>query len=727
MRKAALLLWFATLSCDVAEQAYVPPPLASAAAAGAGNEACAVAFRYAPPLGQRPAQVAIVGEWDHFASPVPLTKTERGFETSLHVPASDYAYRLSVDGALVRDTGNALRAYANGIEMSLLRVAPCGVPALSLLDHNVARASSSTFTARIRISGAEASTAVLRSDGATRPLALESTSAADVFSIPASNLTDGKYTAVVSARNAAGDAAPLRLVFWAEAEPFSWNGSTMYMVMTDRFRDAVPASNAKPIPGVDPRAQFLGGDLDGVRLAIADGSFDKLAVKVLWLSPFHTNSGYDFASDDGAAQVAGYHGYWPVKPREVDPRIGGNEALTALVQEAHRHGIRVMQDFVINHVHEGHDYVREHPEWFRKGCVCGTANCGWTTKRLECLFSPFLPDVDWTNRLAAEQFASDAVWWVDTFHLDGLRMDAVKHVEDVAVFNLVDRLRGTFEKTGTRFFMTGETAMGWNGETLVSNASEYGTINRYLGTGGLDGQFDFVLHHAASYRVFAHHDRGLAHAAYWTQASLWQYAPGSIMTPYLGSHDTPRFITWATYRGADRSTANNKWRSAATVPPDAEAFTRHRLALAWLLTLPGAPLIYYGDEYGAWGGADPNNRTMMKREDALNDEERETLAWARAVGTLRSRLPALRFGDYEPLWASDDALVALRQAPSGESAIVALSRAAAPTTVSIALPPIAGIKDGTKLRDHLGGSATTVAQGVLTITLAARSAAVYAE
>ncbi len=600
-------------------------------------------------------------------------------------------------------------------------------PTLALIDRKTTRASSTLFTARVRVTGGAVPSATLRSDVTSIPLSIEATSETGVYDITASNLTDGKYTVLVSATNSLGSSEPLRLVFWAEPSAFSWNGALIYMVMTDRFRDGDLSNNPGAIAGVDARAQFLGGDLKGVTQAIADGTFDKLGVRVLWLSPFHTNPEGGFPSDDGTTQVTGYHGYWPVKPREVEPRIGGKDALLALVAEAHKHGIRVMQDFVVNHVHQDHDYVKSHPDWFRKGCVCGTAGCDWTEKRLECLFNSYLPDVNWTNSQAAEQFIDDAVWWIDTFHLDGMRIDAVKHVEDAAVFSLVSRVRAEFEKAGTRFFLTGETAMGWNGDTLAENANEYATINRYMGKGGLDGQFDFVLHHAASYRVFAYQDRGLAHAAYWAQASQWQYTPGSIMTPYIGGHDTPRFATWSTYRSDDRDTANNKWNAPATRSPDTEAYLRHRFALAWLLTLPGAPLIYYGDEYGAWGGADPNNRTMMKREDALNAEEQATLGWSRKLGTLRKQLIALQIGDYAPLAATDDTLVVLRQAPAGEFALVALNRSTAPVTLSVAFPALAGIKDGTKVSDALGAGTATVEGGSITITLAARAAAVYAE
>ena len=60
----------------------------------------------------------------------------------------------------------------------------------------------------------------------------------------------------------------------------------------------------------------------------------------------------------------------------------------------------------------------------------------------------------------------------------------------------------------------------------------------------------------------------------------------------------------------DRGIPSNQWANIAAAPGDAEPYRRTRIALAWLLGLPGAPLVYYGDEYGQYGGADPNNRLM---------------------------------------------------------------------------------------------------------------------
>ncbi|NIS33009.1 MAG: hypothetical protein GWN73_22015, partial [Actinobacteria bacterium] len=71
-----------------------------------------------------------------------------------------------------------------------------------------------------------------------------------------------------------------------------------------------------------------------------------------------------------------------------------------------------------------------------------------------------------------------------------------------------------------------------------------GIISRYITPYGLHGQFDFVLYYAGSLQFLGDFPgRGMAHVDFWTRASMEQYPLGSVMTPYIGSHDTQRFIT----------------------------------------------------------------------------------------------------------------------------------------------------------------------------------------
>ena len=200
------------------------------------------------------------------------------------------------------------------------------------------------------------------------------------------------------------------------------------------------------------------------------------------------------------------------------------------------------------------------------------------------------------------QLVVDPAGGVAKVSLAGLADGKLKHVEEVATRNLAAEVREAFEPAGTRYFLMGETAMGWSDCPDPCNDESYGTISRYIGPLGLDGQLDFVLYHGVSTLTFAHGDKGMLHADYWFTHGLSKYPSEAIMTPYIGSHDTPRFATLADCRGQDpahdRGIPNNQWDTIAGAPGDAEPYKRARIGLAWLLNLPGAPLLYYGDEYG---------------------------------------------------------------------------------------------------------------------------------
>ena len=150
------------------------------------------------------------------------------------------------------------------------------------------------------------------------------------------------------------------------------------------------------------------------------------------------------------------------------------------------------------------------------------------------------------------------MWWAETFDLDGLRVDAVKHVDDYAMTNLATRINERFEATGTDFYLKGETAMGWSGHSLEDNAEQYQTINRYIGDNALDGQADFVLYHAVVDNVFTTGNMNYHHLDFWTNRSQDQYVDGAIMVPYLGSHDSSRYLSRIQNDGTSGINGKNK-------------------------------------------------------------------------------------------------------------------------------------------------------------------------
>ena len=585
--------------------------------------------------------VELSGEWD-WDTNISLTQNNDAWMTYIELEPGMYCYKFIVDGEYIFDPVNRYRGYCEGVENSIMRV-------------NYATELTQKIEGDLLIIGG----AVSSPNQEYNFVQSGSDWQLNIDELPA-----GKHTIELQS----GESQSSLAVFWTgDQANFQWEDALIYMVMTDRFVNG-NSSNDGPATGAEPEADWQGGDFEGVKQKIEDGYFTDLGVNAIWISPANTNPNGSYIAGDGVHQVSGYHGYWPVQPRQVDARFGGEQELEQMVEAAHQAGIRVMADFVVNHVHEDHLYAQEHPDWFNQGCLCGTDACDWTERRLDCLFMDYLPDLDWKNRNASEQVISDALWWIERFDLDGLRIDAVKHVDDLAITNLAIRVAERFEQTGTDIYLKGETAMGWSGHSLEENTEQYATINRYMSSDGLDGQADFVLYHAVVDNVFTSGNMDYNHLDYWTNRSQDQYVDGAIMVPYIGSHDSPRFISRADNSGDQW----NQWaEQSLPSTPQQSAYDKAKQAFAWLLTTPGAPMIYMGDEYGQAGGADPDNRRMF--ETNLDQSQLDLLNFSKDLANIRLENEALRRGVYSTYQASEN-LLAYEMTTPDDSILVILNR-----------------------------------------------------
>ena len=204
--------------------------------------------------------------------------------------------------------------------------------------------------------------------------------------------------------------------------------------MVDRFRDG-DSSNNKPIhdPKLHELANFMGGDFAGIQQKLDEGYFKDLGVNTLWISPIQKQPDSSWVEWIPPNRTfSGYHGYWPIEPRKIDPRFGKSEEFHSIVKSAHQTGTKVILDFVSNHVHQDHPYLRDHKNWF------GTVNLPdgrlnirqWDgDTRLTTWFDEFIPSFDFPSApVAINQVVKDAMWWMGEYDLDGFRQDAVKHV-----------------------------------------------------------------------------------------------------------------------------------------------------------------------------------------------------------------------------------------------------------------------------------------------------------
>ncbi len=156
-----------------------------------------------------------------------------------------------------------------------------------------------------------------------------------------------------------------------EDDGFTWDNATVYFLLTDRFKNGNKSNdhsygratdaNGNPLSGWDTNpGTFHGGDFAGITQTIEDGYFDDLGVNALWISaPYEQTHGY-CDSGKGFAHYS-YHGYYVLDYTEADANFGTAEEFETLVDTAHKHGIRVIMDIVINH--SGYNTVKDMEEY----------------------------------------------------------------------------------------------------------------------------------------------------------------------------------------------------------------------------------------------------------------------------------------------------------------------------------------------------------------------------
>ena len=126
-----------------------------------------------------------------------------------------------------------------------------------------------------------------------------------------------------------------------------WHFAIIYNIMVDRFRDGDSLNN-KPIhdPKLHELANFMGGDFAGIQQKLDEGYFKDLGVNTLWISPIQKQPDSSWVEWVPPNRTfSGYHGYWPIEPRKIDPRFGKSEEFHSIVKAAHQTGTKVILDF----------------------------------------------------------------------------------------------------------------------------------------------------------------------------------------------------------------------------------------------------------------------------------------------------------------------------------------------------------------------------------------------
>ena len=438
-----------------------------------------------------------------------------------------------------------------------------------------------------------------------------------------------------------------------------WHSSIMYFMMVDRFVDG-DKSNNHPVndPAILSKAQYYGGDIQGITQKIKSGYFRDLHINTIWVSPITQNPIDAWGQfHDPETKFSGYHGYWPVTSTTVDFRLGSEADVKEMLSVAHQNGLSVLLDYVANHVHEQHSVYQQHKDWVTPLYLPdGSMNTErWDDHRLTTWFDTFLPTLNLENPKVADFMIDSALFWVTHYDFDGFRHDATKHIPENFWRNLSKKVKLVSKEKEKYIYQIGET---------------YGThdlINSYISTGMLDAQFDFNMYDKALH-VFAKEQASMTQLADALEASLTTYGYHHLMGNITGNQDKPRFMGYADgslpFDLPGQEYKRIGWKQDITVQ-DNLAYKKMAMFNAFNMTIPGIPIIYYGDEIGMTGAGDPDNRRMMRFEN-LSKEEMALQKEIAKLTTLRKDNMALLYGDFSILENTENRLTYKRKYFSNE-------------------------------------------------------------
>lgn len=460
---------------------------------------------------------------------------------------------------------------------------------------------------------------------------------------------------------------------------FDKRASTLYFLMIDRF-DNGRKENDHPLnnPEVLPIADYMGGDIAGVTGKLKEGYFEQMGINTIWLSPISQNpEGAYGLWKNPKTKFSGYHGYWPVSSSKVDYRYGTSDELKELVDEAHKRDINVILDYVANHVHEEHPLYKEHKDWATSLYLPdGSLNTErWDDHRLTTWFDTFLPTLDLERKEVYEPMSDSALFWIKEYDLDGFRHDATKHIPEVFWRTLTYKLKKDilFPRNMT-VYQVGET---YGDRKLIAS---------YIGSGQMDGQFDFNVYDDAV-PVFAIPGESFRRLNNSLEESFRYYGIHNMMSYISGNQDRARFISYAAGDvsfNEDSKAAGWSRKIGERKPSDDAAYAKLLQLIAFNATIPGIPVIYYGDEIGMTGGNDPDNRRMMRFDKLSQDEEALKTGTAR-LNNFRRGSMALMYGDFIPLRVEDGVYAYLRSY-LGQDVVVVFNKGRETVTMKLDLP-----------------------------------------
>jgi glycosidase len=352
----------------------------------------------------------------------------------------------------------------------------------------------------------------------------------------------------------------------------------IYLITPDRFAngDTTNDSVVEMTDKLDRAAPYgrHGGDIQGI-IGKLDYLQD-LGITALWMNPM---------VEDNASN-ASYHGYAATDLYHIDPRFGTNELYKKLVDEAHKHGLKIIMDHVNNHIGINHPWIKNLPtqDWLNgtvdnhqkafhskielsdlhtDSLIKSKATHGW--------FTDYMPDINQSNPLVARYLIQNTLWWIESTGLDGIREDTYPYIDPAFRAEWCDAI----VKEYPGFNIVGEV---WIQDPAYLAPYQKGSFLGKKFDPRLPSITDFGLFDAF-HRVFA--ESASVSAVFECLTKDFLYPDPNKLVTFLDNHDISRIM----------------FRVRGDV-------NRFKLALTLLLTTRGIPQLLYGTEIGMVGGRD---------------------------------------------------------------------------------------------------------------------------
>lgn len=389
----------------------------------------------------------------------------------------------------------------------------------------------------------------------------------------------------------------------------------LYLIMPDRFANGQPENDNIPmrtpykVDRNDPNARH-GGDLAGIEQQL--DYMEDLGVTAIWLNPVLEND----------MEGGSYHGYATTDYYRVDPRFGTNEEYVRLVSKTHQKGMRVVMDMIFNHCGSDHPWMKDIPahDWFN-----GLDKYVQTNHNKEAYFDPYvsdydretmingwfvpsMPDLNQKNPHVAKYLIQNSIWWIEYTGVDGIRQDTYPYAD-------VDMMTEWCREVMNEYPNYNIVGEAWMNYTIGSAYWQKGSKLNFGKDTELKSVMDFKLMGLAS-KAF-HEETGWnggLHTVFEHLCYDYVYPDIYNVLRFLENHDTDRFLP--------------------EMPTNLDAFKQ---AVTFLLTIPGIPQLYYGQELlmngskaqgdgyvrrdipGGWPGDKVNQFEASGRTDLQNE------------------------------------------------------------------------------------------------------------